>query len=87
MDIHYTKGKIAKALWELALDPGNIRARVPKACAELMVASYRDGFEDEFGRIDRILTRVIQGDWNDVSDNELQEIALIIWRLHERINL
>ncbi len=85
MDIHYTKEKIGLALYELALDSGKLRARVPEACAVLLDASYRNGFEEEFGRIDCITKRVVNGEWDDVSDAELKEIALIIWKLNEGI--
>ena len=85
MDIRDTKSKIRYALHDLALDPGNLRTRVPKAFAVLMAATYRNGFEEEFGRIDRITERVTAGNWSDVSDSELKEIAEIIYGLHERI--
>jgi len=84
MDIHKTKSKITMSLWKLALDGGNLRQRVPKACAVLMDASYRTGFEEPFGRIEAIMEKVFEGDWTRVSNAELREIALIILRLNER---
>lgn len=85
MNINYTKGKIIMALLALALGDENLRRRVPRACAELMVAAYRNGFEEEFGRIGEIMKNVSKGDWTKVSETELREIAVIIWRLNERI--
>ena len=86
MDIHYTMGKITASLWALALGQGNLRQRVPEACAELMSAGYRTGFEEPFGRIEAIMAKVFKGDWTRVSDAELREIALAIWRLNERLS-
>lgn len=86
MDINYTKGKISMALFALALEDGDLRRRVPRACAELMVAGYRNGFEQEFGRIGARMRNVSKGDWTRVPETELREIAVIIWRLNERIS-
>jgi hypothetical protein len=86
MDIHYTKGKLSLVLMKLALSEGDLRARVPDACGELLAASYRKGFETEFETIDRITEKVSKGDWTNVSDDELKEIALAIWRLNERMS-
>ena len=85
MDIHYTKGRITNALSLLALDPGDLSSRVPKACGELMTASYRQGFEREFSRIAEIMKAVSYGGWGNVLESEIREIAVIIWRLAERI--
>jgi hypothetical protein len=86
MTINYTKGKIRMGLFLLALEDGNLRRRVPRSCAKLMAAAYRDGFEQEFNRISEIMKRVYKGDWAKVSDAELSEIAAIIWRLNERLD-
>ena len=86
MDIFYTRGKIRNALFAFALGDGNLRRRVAEACAELMAAAFRTGFEEQFGRINQITKKVYQGDWTRVSDAEIKEIAVIIWRLNERIS-
>lgn len=86
MTIHYTIGKIRMARFSLALEDGDLRRRVPRACAELMVAGYRNGFEQEFRRIGEITKNVYKGDWTRVSDAELREIAVMIWRLNERLD-
>src|SRR5213592_2445482 len=85
MDSNYTKGKIRNALSALTLGEGNLRRRVPAACAELMVASHRMGFEEQFDRIGAATKKVSAGDWTKVSDAEIRELALIIWRLNEGI--
>lgn len=83
-DIGYTKGKIAQALNVLALDDGNLRERVPRACSELSPVSCFAGYEAEFATVHRIMEKVVRGDWNQVSDAEIKDIAVAIWRMSER---
>lgn len=85
-DIGYTKSKIIIALSKLALDPRALPARAQEACYELLAASYFRGFEQEFGTINRIMDKVVKGDWSRVDDAEYEEIALAIWRMSERIH-
>ena len=83
-DIDYTKGKIIQALSVLALNEGDLRTRVPQAYYELSAASYFAGFESEAAMISAITSKVSQGDWTRVSDEEMRQIALSIWRMSER---
>lgn len=85
-DINYTKGKITQALSVLALHEGDLRTRVQQACGELLAASYFEGFETEATTISNITKKVSHGDWNHVSDDEIKQIALAIWRMSERLD-
>jgi len=83
-DINYTKGKIFQALHILALHEGKLRERVPQAYYELSPASYFAGYEAEAATIHAITDKVVHGDWTNVSDNEMKEIAVAIWTMSER---
>jgi hypothetical protein len=84
-DIGYTRGKIALALSILATDEGDLRSRVPKACNELRAASYFAGFETENAIIDQTMEKVVHGDWTKVTDAEMKQLALAIFRMSERL--
>ncbi len=85
-DINYTRGKIAQALSILALHEGDLRTRVPQAYNELIPASHFAGFEVEAATIAEITKKVSRGDWSDVSDDELKQIAVAMWRMFERLD-